>query len=343
MKIRIVGIFPKYSALWNYGFYLSKYLSKNKRFDVKYINLWNNKKYHNEILRAIALLNGIKTENCDVLILAAPLLAKSLLKTRAKMKIIILYDFYPLTIGKDVSLPVKLLIKNTYKYIKKADILIPISNFGKQEAKKLYELKNKIIKVNGGLNDFIFKKLNVKKEEIRKRLGIPNKTIFLHVGRDDYRKNFRFVLELFNKLKTDKQLVKIGEVSKSDLEFIKNHGLSRKIIMMKNVDEKKLNEVYNASDILLFPSLYEGLGLPPIEAMACGLPVIAAEKTGLKESCIKESFVELNLNKWEKKIEKILNDSKFRKKMIKKGLKYAKKFNWKNYSKKVEKIIIQNF
>ena len=77
--------------------------------------------------------------------------------------------------------------------------------------------------------------------------------------------------------------------------------------------------------------------------MACGLPVVAAKNTGLKEACIPESLEELNIIKWKNKIKKILNNKDFKEDIIKKGLNQSEKFDWEKYSRIIEKIVLRRF
>ena len=343
IKVTIVSIFPKYSALWKYGFFLKKELSKNKKYTIQFLDLWKQKKYHNPVARASALLKGIPIEKTDVLILVAPILCKSLKKSQAKLKITIVHDLYPLKIRKDVPSVVTGLTRMTYKDMKHSDIILPVSNFCKSEIKEKYDSSQKLIKVNGSIDHSAFRILKKSKKELRKKLKLPNKRLLLHVGRDEHRKNFEFVLKLLNTLKDNTVLVKIGDISKSNTVFIKRNKLEKNIIVLKDIDEKKLCEVYNASDVLVFPSSYEGLGLPPIEAMACGLPVLAGNNTGLKEACIPDSLLPLQINTWLRKINHILKNKKTRTSMIKKGISHSKKFDWKTYAQSVNKIIIKSF
>jgi glycosyltransferase involved in cell wall biosynthesis len=331
VNIKIVSIFPEKTALWTYGHFLHKYLSQNRQYDVEFVDLWKNKEYHSDIRRAFALLNGITIEDCDVLILVAPLLSKSLKKTHAKLKIVIAHDLYPLQKGNHASFPVKSLVKATYKHMKEADIILPVSEFCKSEILEFYGLREKMIKINGGIDHTKFKSLKNKKQN-------KIQTV-LHVGRDDPRKNFRFVLELLKRIKGAK-LLKIGTISKNDATFIQKNNLDVEII--RNVDDAGLVRAYSTADMLIFPSTYEGLGLPPIEAMACGCPVIAGNNTGLQEVCIKESLTPLNVDAWERKAEKILHDKNYRSSMIKKGLQQAKKFDWKRYAAMVDAVIKKN-
>jgi len=329
INVKIVSIFPQHSALWKYAYFLEKELKKNKTYSVEFIDFWKEKKYHNKFVKTLVLLKGINIKKTEVLICVAPLLAKSLIKSKAKLKIVIAHDLYPLTVGKKVSLFEKLLVSITYKYMKHANIILAVSNFCKKDVLKKYGLKNKLSVLPGGIDHTSFKKLETTKEQLRKKHNLPlKKKILLHIGRDDHRKNVSFLIKLLKKLGDDYVLVKIGDIN-----------IKKNIILVKNIDEKKLCEIYNAVDLLLFPSLYEGLGLPPIEAMACGLPVLAANKTGLKEVCIEESLTELNEMLWLEKINEILSNRNLRLNMIKKGLEQSKKFDWKIYANTIKKII----
>lgn len=331
-KIKIVSIFPKYSALWNYGYQLTKYISKNKKNNVEFVDLWNEKKYTSKIYRTLYLLKGIEIKDADVLIIVAPLLAKTLKISKAKLKICIAHDLYPIKKNSVVSLAEKKIIENIYSNMKYADIILPVSEFCKSEIIEIYGLKNKLIKINGGINHNDFKYI---KNKINKKSKKSSKPIFIHVGREDVRKNFSFVLELVKRFNA--KLIKVGSISKKDLKFINENSLD---VEIKNkITDDELAKLYSSSDMLLFPSTYEGLGLPPIEAMACGCPILAGNNTGLKEVCISESLLPLDLKIWEKKINKILKDEIYRKNMIEKGLIKAKEFDWEKYGRKVEKLI----
>jgi glycosyltransferase involved in cell wall biosynthesis len=327
--IKIVGISPEHSGIWNYSHYLKKYLKE----EVEFIELFD--QYKGQVKRAQALLKGIKIDDCDILILTSPLLAKSLNKCNAKTKAVIVHDLYPLN-HKD-SLPVKMLTKNIYPHLNDADYLFPVSEFTKQDIINQLKIdKKKIITINGGIEHEKYNTFTDTKTALRTLLNLPDGNLFLHVGRDDKRKNFRFVLELFNKLQVpNKKLIKVGTISEDDWCYIGENELDRDIIVFEDVKDERLNEIYNACDLFLFPSHYEGLGLPPIEAAACGLPVISGNQTALKESCIKESQTPLDLNKWEKKVMKILSDKPYRKKMIEEGIEHAKEFCWKKYAEQI--------
>lgn len=113
--------------------------------------------------------------------------------------------------------------------------------------------------------------LSVDREKLRSQLGLPkNKKLILSVSSDLPRKNLAMVRSVMEKLGSDYKLVRVGPPVGDSITFSK-------------ISDDFLNELYNASDILLFPSLYEGFGLPIVEAFATGLPVVTSNVDTIRE------------------------------------------------------------
>jgi glycosyltransferase involved in cell wall biosynthesis len=112
------------------------------------------------------------------------------------------------------------------------------------------------------------------------------------------------------------------------------------------VDEEDLIYLYQGAEIFIYLSEYEGFGLPPLEAMACGTPVLTTRMTSLNEVLGDYSIAVDNpydVNEIKDKITKILSDENLRKNMIEKGLQRVENFSWEKTAQKTYKILISNY
>ena len=208
----------------------------------------------------------------------------------------------------------------------KNDILKIFPKINSEKIKVIYFAANENYKVikNEKKLDYIGKKYN-----------LPNKFI-LFVGTIEPRKNIVRLLKAFSEVykKIPILLVitgKLGWKYKKIYYTYKKLNLEDKVIFTGYVDEKDLPSIYNLATIFVLPSLYEGFGLTPLEAMQCGCPVVTSNVSSLPEivgnAAIKVS--PYSVKEIEDAIYSLLTNKKLRKKYIKKGLKQAKKFNWK--------------
>ena len=112
------------------------------------------------------------------------------------------------------------------------------------------------------------------------------------------------------------------------------------IILTGYIDEEDKIPIYKLAQIFVFPSLYEGFGMPVLEAMAAGVPVITSNVSSLPEVAGDAAILVNPLNEDEifEAYKKILSDKNLRKDMIEKGLEQAKKFQWKNSVEVLEQI-----
>ena len=169
------------------------------------------------------------------------------------------------------EVPIKTyLIRNT-KIYKKFRNVISVSNATKEELID-FGFEGRIETIYQPVSRY-FRILNKPKVEIRKKLGLPlDKYLLLSVSTNRPGKNLRAAKETLDLLGIGFALVRIGvPVGKS--------------ITFSHVDDETLNEIYNACDILLFPSTEEGFGRPVIEAFKVGLPVVASDIEVMREIC----------------------------------------------------------
>jgi glycosyltransferase involved in cell wall biosynthesis len=125
------------------------------------------------------------------------------------------------------------------------------------------------------------------RESVRRRLGLTRPTV-LQVGHTQVYMNVPRMLAAFehlvNRLGVDAQLVRVGDPLGPDhLAFVDRHTLASRVTQIGRVSTEGLREAYGAADVLLYAPLYAGFGLPPLEAMACGTPVVCSNRGSLPE------------------------------------------------------------
>jgi len=173
------------------------------------------------------------------------------------------------------------------------------------------------------------------------------KPYLLYVGNAYPHKNLERLILAFKKLikeGLDYQLVLVGgeDYFYKKLKKHLNHfnqaersTINQKIIFPGFVSDKELGELYKSASLYIFPSLSEGFGLPPLEAMARGVPVVSSNATCLPEILGDAViyFDPLDINDMAKQIKKALLGENLRKKLIKKGLEQIKKYSWKKMAR----------
>lgn len=212
--------------------------------------------------------------------------------------------------------------------IKRADQIITISEASKQEIIRFYpEADRKITVIPLGIH----KKYRVL-QEIKKQKQI------LYVGSINERKNIGSVIEAFEKLpeKLEYTLVIVGNffgnfsLSNKTASILERARLNKNIIFKNGLDDEALIREYNMASCFVFPSFYEGFGLPPLEAMACGTAVITSNLSSMPEVCgdAVVYFDPYSVADIKEKIQMVLEDKTLQENMITKGLARVKQFTW---------------
>lgn len=163
--------------------------------------------------------------------------------------------------------------------------------------KKIVDNKQYFIIKNGiDLDKFKFD-FDVR-NQIRKKLKIQEKDVICNVGRFSNQKNHQFILDVFYEYqkKNNAYLILIGGSGNLENEInekIRNLNLDDKVLVLKNIDN--VQDYLQASDVFLFPSLFEGLGIVALESQAVGLPILCSENIP-KDVFITDICKKLNLN-----------------------------------------------
>lgn len=258
----------------------------------------------------------------------------------------ILYDLIPL-ISPDEHFKYNRLLQNFYyeklNYLKKSHALLAISESSRQEALQLLPfLTEKVFNISGACDESfsVYHLSRKEKTTLWQKYGIKRPFI-MYTGGADERKNIARLIQAFAQLvpelRMQYQLVLVGKMPdnyvQKYLDIARQHGLTNdEMCMTGYVDESDLLGLYNSCSLFMFPSLHEGLGLPPLEAMACGVPVIVANATSLPEIIGNEQamFNPTSVDEMQQKMERVLTDKIFREQLIKSGLAQSKRFSWKN-------------
>jgi glycosyltransferase involved in cell wall biosynthesis len=168
----------------------------------------------------------------------------------------------------------------------------------------------------------------------------------LHIGTLNPRKNLDFLIKVFNRVHQvvpDVKLVITGKKGwhyQSLFELVEKLGLQKDVIFTGYILDEEAPYLYNGASVYAFPSIYEGFGLPPLEAMSCGTPVVASNTSSIPE-VVGDAGVLLSphdSNGWTKALVEILKNPTKREKLGQMALVRAKQFSWKKTAEKTAQV-----
>lgn len=233
--------------------------------------------------------------------------------------------------------------------LRRADRLIAVSSSTAQTlVDRLQCTPERIRVVPNGCDHIAFRPTPVP-DAFRERHGLPaTGRYILYVGSENPRKNLPRLLQAFAIVHArlpDTRLIKAGNTESPAREarlhaLVRELGLAGCVIFPGSISQDELALFYNAADVFAFPSLYEGFGLPAVEAMACGTPVVCSNTTSLPEvvgdaaiavdPCDIEALAEALL--------KTLQDTGLRQEMAARGLARAGQFTWERTARETAAV-----
>lgn len=241
-----------------------------------------------------------------------------------------------------------------YSGIKRADQLITVSQYTAQTIHDYYGLPFERIAVIYNGVDEVFHPIYHFKQTItyhtwRQELKLPAAAkIVLLVSSDHPRKNVVTALRTFAKVRradTSVYFIKVGQPGiaagrETTLQEIDRLHLRPYIRLLGSVSLEQLNELYNLADVLLHPSRFEGFGLPPVQAMACGTPVVTANTTSLPEVVGQAGLVHEpdDVEGFALDVSEILSDQVLSKDLRQKGIQQAQHFSWDKAASSLSQI-----
>lgn len=255
-----------------------------------------------------------------------------------KNKIITIHDVgfetYPKTYSKKFLYFYKWLIPRIIKSSKK---VITVSNFSKDEIIRFYgTAKDKIEVVYNAVGSNF-------KHKVDKNLG--NRNYFLAVSSLNYRKNLPLVLEafeVFSERHSNYELYIIGDVDSKSFNSLNldRYKRIRGIELLGRLSDEQLIEYYSNAIAFIYPSFYEGFGIPPLEAQCCDCPSIVSNTSCLKE-VFSESVLYCDPQESSSLVSQMMaiTETAYRNRLIDLGKVNRRKYNWSDSAEKIFNII----
>lgn len=227
-----------------------------------------------------------------------------------------------------------------------ADKIIAISNNTKNDVIKIYDVNpEKIEVVYDGISEIFFQPISEEqKNKVKNKFNLPDNYVF-YLGNLEPRKNVESLILAFDKVK-DKSthLVIAGGQAwkyKNIYKLWQNSQARGRIKLLGYVDTADKPSLYALAKIFVYPSIYEGFGLPPLEAMACGTPAITSFNSSLAEVVSDAGLLidPNNTNELAETINQLLLDEKLQNIFKEKGLRQSQKFRWNDAAQKILDIL----
>jgi glycosyltransferase involved in cell wall biosynthesis len=227
------------------------------------------------------------------------------------------------------------------KGVKKAAKIVAVSANTKKDLIELLKTPGEKIEVvwNGVGREFTpTVSTELSRKQLEKDFDIK-KSYLLYTGVWRDHKNILGMLEAVAQLARDTsfdgELIITGKANPvyapEIFSKVKALGLEKTVVFTGLVSDEDLRKLYQNARVFVFPSFYEGFGLPPLEAMSCGIPVVASNSSSIPEVCggAAEFFDPKNISEMSEKIWKVWNDESVRKRLIERGEKRVMDFSWR--------------
>lgn len=263
------------------------------------------------------------------------------------------YKVYPETVEKT---NLKWLNENLQKYCDRSETIITISEFSRKEILKYLNIdKQNICVVPCGVDNDRYsehlcssqKERDKKIETVKNKYGISGNYI-LYLGTLEPRKNIGILIKAYNKLKqTENYLPKLVIAGKKGWMYdelfalVSSYDLKNDVIFTGYIDEEDNPVLMSGAEVFVFPSLYEGFGMPPLEAMACNTPVITSDAASLPE-VVGDAAMQFRTDDYidlSKKLGKMLSSNEEKKHFSMLGKERVRQYTWKNAEIKLVKVL----
>ncbi len=218
--------------------------------------------------------------------------------------------------------------------VRKAEVVFTVSENSKRDILRFYNIpEDKIAVVYNAVDSRFVHRDREDVSYLFDKYNIPrDKKVIMYVGNLKPHKNLPRLLEAYSKMngREDTCLVLVGKAFDSEdlTPQIKALGIEDSVIKTGIIVDNELVDFYNLADLFVFPSLYEGFGIPPLEAMACGTPVVCSNNSSLPEVVGDAAYM---FDPYDEKqirdaMEKVLGDDSLAQSLVERGYKRVKLF-----------------
>lgn len=356
MRIALITDHPPYTGIGKYSFELYKHMQDIMvgNLDLVFVR-WSTRDWHPEnvaVTKVITMtriwpirsVSYLRTKfytpiarNYSVYHSTHPMLAEA--SPCPERTVVTVHDLLPLAMPSNYPFFYNLLFRSSINKVRGCRKIIAGSHSTKKDLLVTARIpEEKIRVIYYGVDDHF-----APGPSCRRYLNIPqNKKIVLHVGSEERRKNVTFLLKVLSGVSkhfSDLVLVRIGDRRPYTQDLIKKLSLEQRVMYVTGVQRNLLPSYYRSADLFLFPSIYEGFGLPLLEAMASGCPVIAASTSSLPEVVGNGGLLlPLDVDEWVAAVSEVLTNESKRREMISAGLRQASKFSWSKAAEETLKV-----
>lgn len=256
------------------------------------------------------------------------------------------YKVYPETIG---ATTLKMLNENLEESCRRADCIITISAFSKSEIMKYLNVSSdKIAVIPCAVDHNIYNEDldEIQLAVLKKKFDIKGE-YFFYLGTLEPRKNIERLIDAYALLvKRDKDVPYLVLAGKNGWNFeniykkVKDYGIENKVIFTGYIETAEAVTLLKGAFTFVFPSIYEGFGMPPLEAMACGVPVITSNVSSLPEVVQDAGYLidPFSVEDICDAMFRLSKDKEERERLKQKGIKQAKEFTWRESAKLLQEV-----
>ncbi|MBK5722335.1 glycosyltransferase family 4 protein [Dysgonomonas sp. Marseille-P4677] len=318
--------------------------SKEKETEIhKNEKIYSIKHTHKPFWRTMGIVKNIREENIDIYHGLSNELPYRINHTGVK-SVVTIHDLIFLNYPSFYKLIDRIIYDLKAKYAcKVADKIIAVSECTKRDIIRHYKIDPSKIEVvyQGCFPIFKEKADEAKKKEVKRNYNLPDEYL-LSVGSIEERKNILLIVKSLKNI-PNIHFIAIGkqkEYAERVMHYAVENGLSDRVHFISNVPLTDLPAILQSAKLFIYPSLYEGFGIPIIEALSSGVPVIGAtgsclEESGGPHSVYVDPYNDLELAE---QIKRLLDDDQARETMVTEGLKYVKRFSDEECTKELMKV-----